>query len=426
VSDREIFGKCAWRLIPLMLLLYIVNYLDRVNVGFAALTMNKDLGFSPEIFGFGAGIFFFSYALAQVPFGVVLERVGAKRAVSCIMLVWGVLSASTALVKSPMGFYAVRFLLGVAEAGFFPGMLFYLTLWFPHAHRARFTALFVTGIPLASIIGGPLSGLILRMDRMGGLHGWQWLFLMEGIPAALLAFAVLKWLPDGPASALFLSREEKDFIALRIGQDDTESGSAKEHNLWAALRDPRVLALGVVGFGNGAALYGSGVWLPQMIKALGFSNLETGFVVALPYVAAVAAMILWARSSDAKGERIWHIAIPLLVGAAGFAGASVAPSNLLMMVALTFAMVGTLSYFGPFFAFPSSFLSGPAAAGGLALVAAMANFGGFIGPTVIGMIRERTGGYADAMIALAIGLTASAVIILLLGIAMSARKTQTA
>ena len=325
-----------------------------------------------------------------------------------------------------MSFYAVRFLLGVAEAGFFPGMLFYLTLWFPHAHRARFTALFVTGIPLASIIGGPLSGLILRMDRISRLHGWQRQILMEGIPAALLAFAVLKWLPDGPASALFLSREEKDFIALRIGQDDTESGSAKEHNLWAALRDPRVLALGVVGFGNGAALYGSGVWLPQMIKALGFSNLETGFVVALPYVAAVSAMILWARSSVAKGERIWHITIPLLVGAAGFAGASVAPSNLLMVVALTFAMVGTLSYFGPFFAFPSSFLSGPAAAVGIALVAAMANFGGFIGPTVIGMIRERTGGYADAMIALAIGLTASAVIILLLGIAMSARKEQIA
>jgi ACS family tartrate transporter-like MFS transporter len=338
------------------------------------------------------------------------------------MLVWGALSASTALVKSPASFYTVRFLLGVAEAGFFPGMLFYLTLWFPHAHRARFTALFVTGIPLASIIGGPLSGLILRMDGVGGLHGWQWLFLMEGIPAGLLAFAVLKYLPDGPASAPFLSREEKEIIALRIGADAT----AKEHDLWAALRDPRVLALGVVGFGNGAALYGSGVWLPQMIKAMGFSNLQTGFVVALPYAVAMAAMILWGRSSDAKGERTWHIAIPLLVGAAGFAGASLAHSNLLMVLALTFAVAGTLAYFGPFFALPSSFLSGPAAAGGLALVAAMANFGGFLGPTVIGMIKQRTGDYADAMAALAIALTASAVIIVALGFKAAARKVEIA
>jgi ACS family tartrate transporter-like MFS transporter len=422
MSGDQVFGKCARRLIPFMLLLYIVNYLDRVNVGFAALTMNRDLGFSPEIFGFGAGIFFFSYALSQVPFGVILERVGARRAVFCIMLVWGLLSASTALVESPMSFYAVRFLLGVAEAGFFPGMLFYLTLWFPHAHRARFTALFVTGIPLASIIGGPLSGLILSLDGLGGLHGWQILFLMEGIPAALLAFAVLKYLPDRPQSAPWLSREEKDIIALSLSTD----GAAKEHNLWAALRDPRVLALGVVGLGNGAALYGSGVWLPQMIKAAGFSDLETGFVVALPYAAAAAAMLLWGRSSDRHGERIWHAAIALLVGAAGFAGASVAHSSLLMVLALTFAVVGTLSNFGPFFAFPSSFLSGPAAAGGIALVAAMANFGGFLGPTIIGMIKQRTGSYADAMAALAIALTVSAAIMLLLGLAMSARKVQAA
>jgi ACS family tartrate transporter-like MFS transporter len=422
VSGDQVFGKCAWRLIPFMLLLYIVNYLDRVNVGFAALTMNRDLGFSPEIFGFGAGIFFFSYALAQVPFGVVLERVGAKRAVFCIMLAWGLLSAATALVKSPASFYAVRFLLGVAEAGFFPGMLFYLTLWFPQAHRARFTALFVTGIPLASIIGGPLSGLILGLDGFGGLHGWQILFLLEGIPAALLGFAVLEYLPDRPATAPFLSREEKDAIALSLGGD----GAAKEHHLWPALRDPRVLALGVVGMGNGAALYGSGVWLPQMIKAAGFSDLQTGFVVALPYAAAAAAMILWGRSSDRRGERIGHSAVALLVGAAGFAAASLAPSGPLMVLALTFAVVGTLSYFGPFFAFPSSFLRGPAAAGGIALVAAMANFGGFLGPTLIGMIRQRTGGYADAMLALAAGLALSAAIILLLGRAMAARKVQTA
>ncbi len=422
MSDDKLFAKCAWRLIPFMMLLYIVNYVDRVNVGFAALTMNKDLGFSPSVFGFGAGIFFFSYALCQVPSSVILERAGAKRAVFCIMVMWGLLSASTALVQGQASFYALRFLLGVAEAGFFPGMVFYLTLWFPRGYRARFTAIFVAGIPLASIIGGPLSGLILGIDGLGGLHGWQWLFLMEGIPAGLLAFAVLKLLPDGPASAPWLSDAEKQTIAGRI----TSEGTAAERDLWAGLRNPRVLALGLVGFGDGAALYGSQLWLPQIIKAMGFSNLGTGFVIALPYAAGMAAMIFWGRSSDRRGERVWHIAIALLIAAAGFVGASVAPSNFLMVLALTVAVVGILAYFGPFFTFPSSFLCGPAAAGGIALVNAFTNFGGFVGPSVIGMIKQRTGDYADAMAALAIVLTISAAIILMIGRAMAVRKVQIA
>ena len=421
MGEEKVFRKCAWRLIPFMMLLYIANYLDRVNVGFAALTMNKDMGFSPSVFGFGAGIFFFSYAICQVPSSVILERIGAKRAVFCIMVAWGLLSASTALVQGQTSFYTLRFLLGVAEAGFFPGMVYYLTLWFPRGYRARFTAFFVAAIPLASIIGGPLSGLILGMDGLGGLHGWQWLFLMEGIPAGLLAFAVLKFLPDGPASAPWLSTHEKEIVASR-----TSSGTLEQRDLWPALRDPRVLALGLVGFGNGAALYGSQLWLPQMIKAMGFSNLGTGIVIALPYALGMAAMILWGRSSDRKGERVWHIAIASLISAAGFLGASVAHSNLLMVLALTFAIVGTLAYFGPFFTFPSSFLSGPAAAGGIALVNAFSNFGGFLGPTVIGVIKQRTGDYAVAMVALAIALTVSAVIILLLGFAMAPRKVQIA
>jgi ACS family tartrate transporter-like MFS transporter len=422
MSDDKVFAKCAWRLIPFMMLLYIVNYLDRVNVGFAALTMNKDLGFSASVFGFGAGIFFLSYALCQVPSSVMLQRVGAKRAVSCIMAAWGLLSASTALVQGQTSFYVLRFLLGVAEAGFFPGMVFYLTLWFPRGYRARFTAMFVAGIPLASIIGGPLSGLILGMDGLGGLHGWQWLFLMEGIPAGLLAFAVLKFLPDSPASAPWLSVDEKETVAGHITSDSLVG----QRDLWPALRDPRVLALGLVGFGNGAALYGSQLWLPQIIKAMGFSNLGTGFVIALPYAAGMAAMILWGRSSDKRGERVWHIAIASLVSAAGFAAASLVQSNLLMVLALTFGVVGTLAYFGPFFSFPSSFSSGPAAAGGIALVNTFSNFGGFMGPTVIGIIKQRTGDYSDAMVALAIVLTASAVIVLVLGLAMAPRKVQIA
>jgi ACS family tartrate transporter-like MFS transporter len=422
MGDDKVFGKCASRLIPFMLLLYIVNYLDRVNVGFAALSMNQDLGFSPSVYGFGAGIFFFSYAICQLPSSVMLQRFGARRAVTCIMAAWGLLSASTALVQGPTSFYAVRFLLGVAEAGFFPGMVFYLTLWFPRGYRARFTAMFVAGIPLASIIGGPLSGLILGLDGLAGLHGWQWLFLTEGFPAGLLAFAVLKWLPDSPASAPWLSADEKKTIEDHLASD----GTVGHRNLWPALRDPRVLALGLVGFGNGAALYGIQLWLPQIIKTMGFSNLETGFVITLPYAAGMMAMILWGRSSDRRGERVWHIAIACLISAAGFACGSLAQSNLTMILALTVAVLGTLAYFGPFFSFPSSFSTGPAAAGGIALVNTFANIGGFLGPTVIGMIKQHTGDYTDAMVALAIALAASAMIILVLGLATANRKVQIA
>jgi ACS family tartrate transporter-like MFS transporter len=421
-DENAVYAKCAWRLIPFMMLLYVVSYVDRVNVSFAALTLNKDLGFSPSVFGFGAGIFFLGYALCQVPCNAILERAGARRVVFCIMAVWGLLSASTAFVRDETSFYTLRFFLGVAESGFFPGMVFYLTLWFPKAHRARFTAIFVCGIPLASIIGGPLSTVILGMDGVAGLHGWQWLFLIEGLPAFLLAFAVLKLLPDGPGSAPWLSSDEKKIIASHVAPQ----GAAAQRDLLSGLRDPRVLALGLVGFSNGAALYGTQLWLPQMIKAMGYSNLAVGFVVALPYLAAMAAMIVWGRSSDRRGERIWHIAIPCLVAVTGFLGASVAHSNLLMLVSLTIAIVGVLAYFGPFFSLPSSFLSGPAAAGGIALINSFANFGGFLGPTVIGVIKEQTGSYAVAMVALGAGLTASAVIVLMLGRAMTARQVQIA
>ena len=420
ILEGEIFAKCAWRLIPFMMLLYVANYVDRVNVGFAALTLNKDLGFSPSVFGFGAGILFVSYSLCQVPANVILERVGAKRTVFCILAAWGLLSAATAFVRGETSFYVLRFLLGVAEAGFFPGMVFYLTLWFPQAYRGRFTAFFVAAIPLASIIGGPLSGVILSMDGVAGLHGWQWLFLLEGVPTVLLAFAVLKLLPDGPATAPWLSGAEKNVIARLIA-----SGAAPvQRDLWSALRDPRVLAIGVAGLGIGAALYGIQLWLPQMIKAMGYSNQTTGFVVALPYLAAMVAMILWGRSSDRRGERTWHIAIACLVAAIGFSWASVVNSNLIMIVALIVAILGVLANYGPLFSLPSSFLSGPAAAGGIALVNACTAFGGFVGPTIIGIIKEHTGSYAAAMMTLGIGITMSALIILTLGRAMASRNAR--
>ena len=422
VEQDQVFAKCAWRLIPFMMLLYVVNYLDRENVGFAALTLNKQLGFSPSVFGFGAGIFFVGYALCQVPVNVVIERVGANRSVFCIMAVWGLLSASTALVKGPTSFYALRFLLGVAEAGFFPGMVLYLTLWFPRSYRARFTSIFTTAIPIASIIGGPLSGIVLGLNGVGGLHGWQWLFLIEGIPAILLAFAVLKWLPNGPSVAPWLSPREKEMVLSKVEREDATS----ERNLWAALRNPRLLAIALVAFGNAVALYGIQLWLPQMIKGMGFSNLTTGFVTALPYIAGAAAMVFWGRSSDRRRERIWHIAIALLVAAIGLSLASVARSPLPMVVALTIAIVGSMAYFGPFFSLPSSFLSGPAMAGGIALISTFIALGGFVGPTLIGVIKQATGNYAAAMLVQSGGLVVATAIILMVGRAIASRETQAA
>jgi ACS family tartrate transporter-like MFS transporter len=416
-EQERVFTKCAWRLIPFIMLLYVVNFIDRSNVGFAALTMNRDLGFSPSVFGFGSGVFFIGYVLFQVPATVLLERVGARRLIFCIMALWGLVSASNAFVRGAQSFYALRFLLGVAEAGFFPGMIFYLTLWFPKRHRGRYSATFSSAIPLAGVIGGPLSGLILGMDGMAGLRGWQWLFLIQGLPASLLALSVLKYLPDGPAHATWLDDSERENIATNL----SAGVLVEERSLWKSLRDPRVLALGVAAFASGSAVYATSLWLPQIIHAMGFSNRATGFVSALPYMAAMGAMIFWGRSSDASGERIWHIALAWLLAASGFAIASIAQSHALTLLGLIFAVVGVLSAFGPFYSVPSSFLSGAAAAGSIALINAIATLGGFAGPVLVGILKERTGGYATAFAALALGLVLAALIVLALGRAMSLR-----
>ena len=412
MSQGQIFAKCAWRLIPFMVVLYVVNFLDRVNVGFATLTMNEDLGFSPAIYGFGAGLFFVGYFLFQVPANLILQKLGARRWIFCILAVWGVISVSNALSRGPASFYGLRFLLGLAEAGFFPGMIFYLTLWFPRSYRARFTASFMTAVPLANIIGAPLSSLILGMNGTSQLAGWQWLFLLEGLPACVLAFAVLKFLPDGPRQASWLSETEKAMIAARLAAED----STTHHKLSRALRDPRVLALCPVGLGLSFGNYGVGLWLPQIVQGMGFSNLATGFVVAVPSIAGGVAMILWGRSSDRRGERVRHVAGAALLAAAALGVASLGPSDLVVLIALTFATVGIYAALPTFYSVPSMFLSGTAAAGGIALVNTFGTgLGGFLGPTVVGLLKQQTGGYAAGMAALALGLTLSATILLVIG-----------
>jgi MFS transporter, ACS family, tartrate transporter len=414
-EQGQVFAKCAWRLIPFMGLLYLVSFIDRTNVGFAALTMNKDLAFSPTIFGFGAGLFSVGYALFQVPSNLILERVGPRRWVFCIMVAWGALSTANSLVQGPVSFYALRFFLGVAEAGFFPGMILYLTYWFPRAHRARFIALFMAAIPMSFIIGGPLSGAILGLDGVFHLAGWQWLFLLEGLPSGLLALAVLKFLPDGPTQASWLSAGEKKIIVAGLATE----ASARHHDLWPALCEPRVLALGLVNFGILSGLYGVQLWLPQIVQAMGFSNLENGFVVALAFIVGMAAMIVWGRSSDARVERIWHLALPQLLAASGFAVASATEDHLLMLVALTLVLAGVLAALGPMYSLVSSFLSGTAAAGGIALVVAIGTLGGFAGPTIIGVLKKASGGYAASMAALSGLLVLTAAIVLALGRTMA-------
>jgi ACS family tartrate transporter-like MFS transporter len=417
MADDRVFAKCAWRLIPFMMTLYVVNYLDRVNVGFAALTMTRDLGLSPAAYGFGAGLFFGGYILFQVPASIVLERIGPRRAISGILIAWGAISASTALVRGPISFSVARFVLGASEAGFFPVLMVYMSSWFPRSYRTRFTATFMAAIPLAYVIGAPISGLILEMQGAGGMAGWQWLFVIEGLPACLLGIAVLYVLPAGPAQAPWLDAAEKDAIAARLIQEDI----AQHHEVWPALRDPRIWALSIVNFGTLFASYGVQLWLPQIVQGAGFSTRATGVIVALPFVVAVFAMIAWGRSSDARDERIWHVALPALFAAVCFIVASLAPSDFVSLAALSLASIGVVAMQPSFFGLLTSFLSGPAAAGGIALVLSLSNVGSLLGPGIVGVLKEETGGYRASMAAFAMGLIVAALVVLALGRALKPR-----
>jgi MFS transporter, ACS family, tartrate transporter len=410
MTDDEVFAKCARRLVPFIVLLFAVNFLDRVNVGFAALTMNRDLGFSPSVFGFGAGVFFAGYCLFEVPANLILTRLGARLWIASLIVVWGAVSAACAFVTDASGFYLLRFLLGVAEAGFFPGVLYYLTLWFPKAYRAGFAAALIAAGPLAGVVGGPLSGLLLQMEGIAGLHGWQWLFLIEGLPACFLAIAVLRLMPDGPASAKWLTQAEKDTIARRLASES----HGKEHDFLPALKDPRIYALAAVALGMQSGLFGIGLWLPQIVQSLGYSAAATGFMVAPPYLLSAAAMILWGRSSDKKGERFWHHASASFLGAMGLVAAGLMQDGNLILVAFCIGMIGVHSTFGPFWGIVTSILRDRAAAGGIAFINSIGALGGFIAPTYIGYLRETTGGYGVSMVLLGAEMLAAGLIVLAL------------
>ena len=419
-EEEQIFSKCLWRLIPFLGLLFFMNFIDRLNVGFAALTMNRDLGFSPSVYGFGAGIFFIGYALFAIPSSLLLQRVGLRYGLFCLVAVWGLASTACALIQGPVSFFLLRFILGVAEAGFYPGVIFYLSMWFPQAYRARAIAFFIVGGVMANIVGAPISGALLGLDDFLGLRGWQWLFVLEGLPAFFLAFAVLRVLPNGPSDARWLGAGEKQVVIQRLAAEPTPEHS----NIWAALRDPRVMALALAYFGLDLSIYGFNLWVPQIVQQMGFSNLEIGFIVAALFSGGIAAQVISARSSDARGERVWHVVLPILIAAgAWIACAGAGASPLAALLALAVARAGINATFGPFWSLPSLFLSGPAAAGGIALIISVGSLGGFIGPAAMGVMREMTGTYAGGMVFLALGLVLTAMIVLALGRAIAPHRT---
>ena len=403
------------RLIPFLFLLYVVAYLDRVNVGFAALDMNRDLGFSAAVYGLGSGIFFVSYTLLEVPSNLMLARVGARVWIARIMLTWGLVSVGMAFVHNATTFYLLRFLLGAAEAGFFPGIIYYLTQWFPARERGRAVALFMTGTAIAGVIGGPISSALLLLDGTWGLHGWQWLFVIEGIPALLLAPVVLRRLDDRPETATWLSEAERAGLTTTLAAESRPRSDA-HHDLRAAFGSARLWTLAAIYFSIVLAIYGVSFWLPQILQALGTTSSATvALVSAIPYVAAAVAMVIVGGHSDRTGERRWHVALSALTGAAGFALAALVPTSLgLSLAALSLAAMGVWGTLGPFWALPTAFLTGRAAAGGVALVNSVANIGGFIGPTVVGYVRDATGSFAAGLWLLAGGLVVGAVITLCL------------
>jgi MFS transporter, ACS family, tartrate transporter len=391
--------KIAWRLIPYLMLCYFVAYLDRVNLGFAALTFKGDLGLSDAVFGLGAGIFFAGYFIFEVPSNVILEKVGARKWIARIMVTWGLASASMALVTGETSFYVVRFLLGVAEAGFFPGIILYLTYWYTAAERAKMVGLFMLAVALSGIIGAPVSSLILTtMGGVEGLKSWQWLFILEAVPAIILGFVTYFYLTDRPADAHWLTDEERQAVTRRLTAERENRESIRKFSVGEALSHPRVLGLALVYFGIVTGLYGLGFWLPQIVKAFGLSTRITGWVVAIPYVFSAVAMVLWSRHSDYTGERVWHVASAAFLGGAGLIAGAYLGDPLLSMAALTLGSIGTFGALPTFWTLPTAILTGTAAAAGIALINAVGNLGGFVGPYLVGWIRDT---YKDPALATA-------------------------
>jgi MFS transporter, ACS family, tartrate transporter len=412
--EQRTIAKVSTRLVPFLILCYFVAYLDRVNVSFAALTMNKDVGLSASAFGFGAGIFFLAYFLFEVPSNLFLERFGARKWIARIMFTWGLLSGGMAFVVGENSFFLLRALLGVAEAGFFPGIIFYLTLWFPAVYRARIIGYFMAAIPLSTVIGAPMSGLLLGLDGLMGVKGWQWLFIIEAVPALILSVVVYFYLPDRPADSSWLQPEERAWLIGRLDEERRRRESVRHYSVTEALLNPKVLALSVVYFGCVAVNYGLSFFLPQIVKAFGVSNVQAGFISALPYAVGLIGIVWWGRRSDRLLERRFHLAFPLFLASAGIGLSTALDDPTMKMMALSIAGFGIFANLPVFWTFPTAFLSGPAAAGGIALINSIGNLAGFAGPYAMGRLKDVTGTYTVGLLSLsAVGLIATVIVLAL-------------
>ena len=403
-ADR-VFNKVAWRLLPVLTIAYVFNYLDRNNIGFAALTMNREVGLTATQFGRGAGVLFVGYCFLEVPSNMILYRVGARRWLARIMISWGLISAATIFVSGPWSFYLLRFLLGAGEAGFFPGVAFFLGHWFPAEYRTRVIAWFMVAIPISSVIGGALSGALLQLDGMLGLAGWKWLFILEGLPVAALGLVVLAVLTERPEQAAWLTEDEKQIIRERV------SGEVRHHEvrqLLPALKDPRVLILGAVQFGFLVGSYGVGIWLPQIIKLGHLSDLQVGFVTSGVYTVASASMILWANHVDRGGNKVVNLALSCALGGIGLLGAIVTQNFWTSLFWLTLSLAGINAARGIFFTIPMRFLTGIALAGGIAFINSIGTAGGFVGPSMVGWLTDQTGSFTAGLGFMAAFLIASA------------------
>jgi ACS family tartrate transporter-like MFS transporter len=419
--ESRVTRKLRWRILPFVMLLYFVSFLDRVNVGFAAFSMNKAIGLTSSAYGFGSGVFFLGYVLFQVPANLAMLRVGARVWIAAVVVAWGIVSVASAFVVGPHSFYTLRFLLGLAESGFFPGTILYLSLWFPARERAQAIAVFMAAAPLSTAIGSPISGALMELPRLLGLMNWQWLYIIEGMPAVLLGMLTLKVLTDRPDEATWLDVDERTWLVATLESERMESmGNARTDqrrsgSVLTALRDPRVLALALVYFGTSAGLYVLGLWSPLLLKQFGLPALTIGWLNSGPSIVAVVAMVIWARHSDLTLERTWHVAIPSLAACLGLVWAGDAHAALGMVLALTIVNIGVNGTKGPVWAMPSMFLTGTSAAAGIALINSMGNLGGFVGPVLIGWMKDRWGSYTVGLDVVGALCAMSAVVVVMLG-----------
>jgi len=412
-------SKLRRRLIPLLFLLYVVAYLDRINIGFASLTMNTALGITSAQFGALIGIFFLGYFIFEVPSNLLLHKIGARIWIARILVTWGIVAMLTGAVHSVLQLYVGRFLLGVAEAGFFPGIVLYLTYWFRQREQAHVISLFVTALPVASVLGAPLSGFILDHAHWAAISSWRWLLVLEGLPAIVCGVLTYLLLPSRPADAVFLSRDEKNWIIAELAREEQEKIGGHSISALRALAHPRVWHLASALFAFDIGLYAMSFYMPQAMKSLsgGYSNTAVGILVMVPHLAGLVAMILVSRSSDRRLERRFHAAIPLTVGGTALLLLGATNSLLLSITLWSFVAMGIYSFFGPFFSIPSRFLAGFSAASGIALINAVGNLGGFVGPSSIGALANGTRGIYGGLALAGISLFVSATLVLLLPIA---------